>query len=722
MLSLRFELADGLHHIEKRFMHREPYARLTLPDGTRLEGDTAEERLQALLGFDPAGPRGATSDSLGLWGALWVAQKEATQQPTLPETGRATLHACLEAELGTMAGGDRSGAVSAQVRAELFKLLDGNGKPKGRLKAVGEQLATAEAAITQLRGKRTALDGTITELARLRRELAHVGDAGQDASLAADLVEARTRRDAALRHKGLLQAAVATLGLAERRHAEAQDETARRTARRAAIVAVEKILAAATATEARLLEEQEAAETVLTRQRAELDEAELAAGAAALQLRTANAVVSLVMRSAQAAGRADQLSRAVAAQSEVSRLTGELSAHPATAARLQAVTTAAATLDRARSVLDAQATEVEFDLDPGAGRRVEVAGEALSSGRTSLRLVGDTAIIIAGVGRVWIRPAIRDRQVLLDTVSTAQGDLDDALVAIGATSSAEAVVKAAARAELDRQLGTAEATLKAETPGDPADELKPGLEALRDHVAVGRSRLAAELRTLGLEALPSTADANAALDAANKAADAAANTVARARLGLVGPEAEHGRAAAQRSAAVLEAAKTRAEAKRLRDEENAATAAKADAVLAGDLQDAATTLVAQQTLVAQMQRDQPADTVEGLDVRIKRLEEAGTQRLGMVRRLRDDIANLAARVAVEEAEGLDEQLAELEARHGGLAGEQTALQREVKVLTLLRDTLAAAEREARERYVAPVLSRMTPLPTGPVSRCRRRAG
>ena len=475
VLGLRFELADGVHHIEKRFMHREPYARLILPDGTRLEGDAAEERLQALLGFDPAGARGANADSLGLWGALWVGQKEAAQQPALPETGRATLHACLEAELGAVAGGDRSGALGQEVRAELFKLLDGNGKPKGRLREVAEGCAAAEDGIARLRDKRAAFEGIIGDLTRRRRDLAGASNAAEDARLGTDLAEARRRRDVALRHKDRLQAAVAALDLVERRHADAVAETERRAARRAAIAAVGTTLADAAGTETRLQDEQDAAAAELRLARDVLAATEREAAAAALAQRAANDVSALVMRSDRLTHQSAQLDRAVAAQAAISRLTGELSAQPATAARLKAVTDATLALDRARSLLDAQATEVEFALDVAAGDRVEVAGTVLPPGRTTLRVVGDTAITIAGLGRMWVRPAIRDRQVLLDTVAAAETGLAEALTAIGAADPAEAARRAAARTELAGQLGLAEAALRADTPGDAAGGLKPGL-------------------------------------------------------------------------------------------------------------------------------------------------------------------------------------------------------------------------------------------------------
>jgi hypothetical protein len=138
VLTLGFEVAGGLHLIEKRFMHKNPYAVLTLPDGRRIEGDPAEERLQGILGFAAPGKTGSTPGSVGLWGALWVAQQEALRQPDLLDTGRATLHACLETELGILAGGDRSGALIGQVKAELSGLIDGFGRPKARFKEVGD--------------------------------------------------------------------------------------------------------------------------------------------------------------------------------------------------------------------------------------------------------------------------------------------------------------------------------------------------------------------------------------------------------------------------------------------------------------------------------------------------------------------------------------------------------------------------------------------------------
>ena len=707
VLSLGFEVAGGLHHIEKRFVHREPYARLTLPDGTRIEGDAAEERLQSILGFGAPGRTGATPDSVGIWDALWVKQREAVRQPELPATGRTTLHACLETELGTLTGGDRSAVLRGQIKAELSGLLDGFGRPKGRLKEVGDQLTVMEAERVQLHAKRSALEEAIGTFARLRRELAHSSNADVDKQLIDDTNDARRRRDAVLQHQSVLNGAVAGLDLAERNHADALAETGRRASRRRTISAARAALDRARDTEVSLLEQTVAAETLLRNRRLAVRSAEGEAARAALVLKTTNAVSALVMRSGQIVRLGATLDRALAAQAEINRLKGELSANKADARRLQAVTTATGSLERARSVLDAQATEIAIDLVPEAAERVLVAGAALPVGQTLLRAVDDVTIDIAGIGRVRMMPAIRDRLKLQAAMATAEAAMTTALVAIGAADPAQAASMAAARLAIAERLNAAEAALKSETPGEATIGLEPGLEALRNHVDAGQIQLAAELATLGLVALPTMAEAEAALEAAKSDDIAASNILADARAALVGPEAEHDRAACAQREAVLAAGQARSVLATLEHEEAAALGAEADETLGVRLETAHGELVARRELVAQMQRDKPDETVEAMDARIKRLEDAFKSRQDTVRKIREEMAGLTTRIRLEEGEGLDEQLAELERRRENLSMEQAALERDVAVLTLIRDTLAEAEREARERYVAPVLRRLT---------------
>jgi hypothetical protein len=63
VVELTFELEYGLYTITKRFMKKE-YARLSCPDGRRLEGDAAEDALRNLLNFDKPGKTGRSRNLL----------------------------------------------------------------------------------------------------------------------------------------------------------------------------------------------------------------------------------------------------------------------------------------------------------------------------------------------------------------------------------------------------------------------------------------------------------------------------------------------------------------------------------------------------------------------------------------------------------------------------------------------------------------------------------
>ncbi len=711
-VCMGFELAGGLHRIEKRFLHKEPYAKLTLPDGTRIEGDLAEERLQLLLGFGPPGKQGATADSIGLWGALWVEQQDAASQPALPETGRATLHACLEAELGTLAGGDHSSAVRRSIDAESSALVDGNGKPRGRYKQAAEELAAVKIELTALDGKRASLEGAIHDLARLRRVLAQATNPEEDAGLAVDLEAARKRREAVLRHADQLKGAVATLQLAEQRHVDAVGERDRRFARMEGIVSARLDFAVAMKAERQASEDLDAAGAVLTAGRAELKAAEEGAEAVARNLRIATAVSTLVLRSEATDRLIRQLKRADQAQEAVNKLTGELDAMPATADRLRAVETTAVAFDKARFALEAQATTVEFDLSPEAGGRVRVAESPVPTGQTTLQVVTDTMVAIAGIGRVHIRPAIRDRDGLLRKLAGANEAFRLTLATAGAVDLADAQARAASRRGVEDRLRTATAALAAEAPGDPAIPLAPGPEALRNQVAAALSRHEAEMTAMKLAVLPTNTEAELALEDTRRAEGATADRLTVARAALAGPQAARDRTAEERATANGRASAASGGLARLEREADLAAADESDAALEDRLERADVDRIAKQAVAAEVQRNQPTDTLEGMETRITRLEQAASGRSETLRRLREELAGIGAQVAHQEGDGLDEQIAAAERRHGDLAEEHARLEREAAVLRLLHDTLESAAKEARERYVAPVLRRMTPYLQG----------
>ncbi len=712
VIGLGFELEGGLHRIEKRFLHRDPYARLTLPDGTRIDGDEAEEQLQALLGFAAGGKRGASDESRGVWGALWVDQQVAPLQPVLAEVGRATLHACLEHELGALSGNDHGARIRQQVEAERAPLLDGRDKPRGRWKQSQEELEAADAELGVLLRRRESLRVDIEALAQNRRDLVRLGDPDAEAKLTADLAQARTQRDAVLRHDDQLSEATAALQLAQRARTDAAGERQARDDRAIALMAAEQNLSVARNTESQLSAELADAEATLSSGRDAAQHADGAAEVAARALRRAEAVLALARRAERVERLERQLERAAGAQEDINRLSGALAASPADTTRLRAIEAAETTLERARAALDAQAAEIELELLPEAGDRVRVHGGAILPGTTILRATADTVIEITGIGRVRIRPAIRDRAALERRIYAAEAALRDALAAAGAADPAEARVAASRRRTLEEQLQAATVALVVETPGDEQAGLAAGPEALRNHIAAERSRLGGEGTALGITALPTIANADAVVRAARRDEAEAGEATRAARTGLAGPQAMQERAFKARTVASARMAEMQNEAVRLRRDQDAVLAIESDEALAMRLSRTGTTLEVQQAVVAQLARQRPAETLEAVDARIARLERAAAARSRDTAQLREQRVLLETRIQGQEGEGLDEQIGLGERRREDLRAEHDALGREAAVLTLLRDSLLEAEREARERYIAPLLRRVTPYLQG----------
>ncbi|TLU74321.1 AAA family ATPase [Lichenicoccus roseus] len=711
VVALGFEWAGGLHRIEKRFLHREPYARLTLPDGIRHEGDAAEEALQALLGFRPPGKQGAKAEDAGMWGALWVAQRESVRQPELNDLARATIHACLETELGTLTGGARGQALLADARAELGRLLDGNGRPRGRYKEISGLLTQAEDTQQALIERRRQLDDDLDALQRQRRTLAAASDADEAARLEADLSEARRRRDAVLRYEDLRRQALTDLNLAEGRQQAAMAETLRRQQRGETLAQAIAEAARLQAVVAEAQAELASADEALAQASASLELAVQAGTAAMLRLRQARTVSELALRAAAMTALGDRLQRAEAAQAVVNELAGELAAMRVDAAAVQAVHAAAREEQRSRAVLDAQATLIEFELEPGATGLL-VDGEAATPGRSARRLVEPAEIIIPGYGRLRISPAIRDRDRMQDAIAQSVEHLRAALAAIGASDADDAERRLQRRHSCEQRLAHARGELALQTPADPGHGLAAGLDPLRNHLQASRSRLAAELSEVEMASVPAPEIAEAELRTAQASETAATEMTQGARAALSAPQARRLRCfeTLAGQSASLEA--VRESVARLQREIAEAAGEEPDAALADRLAQSAQALERQRELAARAVGEQPADTLDAVNARIQRYEQAIVQQRDAVRRLQQDIAVLQSRIQQQEGAGIDEQIATAATACDDLRREYEGLQAEAEVLTLLRDTLIASEREAKERYMAPVAARITPYLRG----------
>lgn len=183
-------------------------------------------------------------------------------------------------------------------------------------------------------------------------------------------------------------------------------------------------------------------------------------------------------------------------------------------------------------------------------------------------------------------------------------------------------------------------------------------------------------------------------------------TQARAELDIASNRSGEARVALARAEAETNA--VRADLARLHAEAEHAEAREPDHSLASRVTETEAEHTTRGAELAALERGRPLDTPEGMQARIERYEKALANRQQTVRQLREEIAALRARIAQEGGNGLDEQIAALEREQDALGREQDGLAREVRVLNLLLDVLSTAERETKERYLAPVVRRVTP--------------
>lgn len=712
-LAMEFELRDGRWRIEKRFLHREPLALLIAPDGARYEGDAAEDRLQELLGFAAPGKQGSKAEHVGLWGALLVAQRASLDQADLTsDLARATVAGCLEAEVGALAaGGERGQAALRAVGAQLSTLLDGRGNPKGRYKEVIAAFAETEVRLSALRGRQARLRQDEDTLAGVQAELARKEDPDGAKRDEEALADARRRREAALLHEERITSAERAAAIAGRALDDARIERDARAARKDAIAAAEADLARAGAEEERLGAGAADARQALAGCAAALAAAQGRAGHAATRLRRARHVMLLsglaVARDAHAAA----LYGAEATEERVHGLAARLEVAALTPARIDALRAADRVLQRARAMAEAQAARIEYDFLPQAAGRVRIGGSP--AGGTGIALAAsDTEIVIESVGRLVVRPAARDSGKAAAQLREAEAKLASALGEAGCADPDEAEARWAERERLSRDLADARAELARVAPGEASAGLQPGVGPLRAHVDWLGRRVAAGQGELGLAAVPGPHEANAEADAAEAEGQDTQDALAQARAAHDAALRDDANRRERLASAAAEARAKRGERDRLAHEAAQAEAREAAAALEQRLADARDGYDRRRGAVEALERERPENTANAMLARVQRYEQAIQGRREAVGKLREERSALRARIAQEGGAGLGEQVAAAERERDLLGRERDAHAREAEVLGLLRDTLLEAEREAKERYLAPVVRRITPYLRG----------
>jgi uncharacterized protein YhaN len=354
--------------------------------------------------------------------------------------------------------------------------------------------------------------------------------------------------------------------------------------------------------------------------------------------------------------------------------------------------------------LSAAATLISFDIAPERRAGIEIDGQPLTAGQSSVQAVEPTTIVIPDRGRITVEPAIKDRDKLLRQQRDAAVKLKEAVAAVGVAGPSDAEEQYAARqgllhkAELARQ--------EAELLAPATEDHDAGAQGLADYVEGMRAILEREKAEIRLEPLPTRTEAEAALRIAQEQAGEARDLLQTARATLAFLEEALTPLLAELMTANARHEQAEKDLQELRRQLMYAEAACAHDQLAANIVAARASLSEQRQSIAGLEEQRTDETLPQLEARIRLLEKALEDRGHDRATLKEKIAGL--RVEMADAAGLDEAIAQKDGELALCEEERRRLDREVLVLKLLLTTLRNAEHEAKERYLSPILRRVRP--------------
>ena len=705
VVELAFELDEGVYRVTKRFV-KKPYARLSCPDGRTLEGDAAEDTLRNLLGFDEPGKTGAKAETLGMWNVLWVQQGQSFRALNLPESARANLHSALESEVGTVLGGRRGRALPQAIEMQLGELVTRNSKPRGAYKALIEKTDALQSELEGLSTRRRELAKTLDDLEESQETLARLSAGDRDQADQTELTEARKRHGQLAELEARIAAAASELELKKLNLEQANNAQTDRAGLKESIAAEEKAAEQAGKRLENVRRQEKVARSQLDALRAGVREAEAAVTQADMVVSRQRRTLVAVERQARIRELESRCSKAQAAEKRQRQAQQGAAAILVTDEAIEAIRSAAKGLETVESRLSAAATRIVFDMTPAVLSGIEIDGQALSAEQASVQAVEPVTIAIPDHGRITIEPAIKDRDKLLGQQRDMKATLKEALQAGGIKTVNDAEDQYAQRHKLRQKAELARQEVELHAPA--TDDHDAGAQALYDYVAGFRKILAREMADLDAEKLPEHAEAEAAVRAAVEHAEEARRAVATARAALAGPETSSSQFQTE-----LGTVKARYDDGKERLEKLRRKLADAEQELSDDQLQARTDaaqgkLSEQETAVAVLEARRTDETIPQLEARIARLDRAIQDRRDKRGDLKVKIAGLRSRVEVLEGAGLDEAIQQKARELDFCEEERRRVGREVRVLSLLLSTLRAAEQDAKERYLSPVLNRVRP--------------
>lgn len=683
-ITLEFDTADGGWTLFKRFCQK-PAAELTGPAGERHTGDAAEDRLQALLGFERPARGPSEPKHHGTYGLLWLTQGTAHLDTRPAEAARRALGGALEAEVGDVLGGGLGQQLLDDLAAERDRFWTRTGKPAKSLRQAIEAVQRVE---TEQAEAQAALDGyrrSVNELAQVEQAYRRLLDTGE-------LQRQTQRRDAARQaHERLTEArrrheqAVSDCRVAE---AECQAARGRWSERCRWVQGCERAVEAS----ARLPDRDAQGDELRRREsrlealRQRLDEQRLARGRAEAAVAAGERRHRRRIAMEQRDRLRQILENARGAQERRRAALGEASAMAVTAEAVRALRAVTEALDRVEARLAAGATRLQADLNVP----VQASGAARQTGQ-GYQITGEARFELKGVGTLTITAGGRDIAEAQAERDRLAAERDRQLAALGVSDLNAAEERLEARRAAENRAAEAQALLDALAP-----EGLPALAAALDETE-------AALLELGPES-PEPAppgDPGQALERLR-------GQVAEAEREL---ETERQALAALRERIAAEDSRAQAlqtEAKRLEEHLQRLRAEVTDDALHEAALDAERRLAAAQAARSEAESGVACLNPDRIELELESAE-AALQRTGEeLKTLEARRMEMRARLDALGHDGLSERAEALQADHASAVRQRDALQREADAVWHAWAALDAAAREARETFLGPLTERLRP--------------
>ena len=701
VVELVFEVNGDEYTLTKRFV-KSPLARLQCPDGTLLEADAAENELRNLLGFAEAGNRGATSETLGMWGVLWVQQGQSFGRPDLPDSALASLSAGLESEVGTVLGGRRGRELPQVIEQQRGELVTAaQRRPRGVYKDTLDNVSELEKRLSEQQQQQMEMSETLEQLAATAARLKRLEDGSQDRIDQEELTEAQEQLGEVMRHDLQLEAARSELQNLQGQLEQAEHAQSERASRRAELKADQEQLRQETERLEELQEHEGESLAALDELRQAATDAEAAVEAAMQSEASWRRILDRITRSAELNDLLRQQSDVETAQERLADAQRQAEQIKVTDESLQRIRQAVDIAEQANARLSVAATHISFEIPSDRLAGIEADGVPLTDPPTTVEAVEPIAITIPERGRILIEPAVADRDQLLRAEREAKAELQAALGEVGAKTLADAQILRDQRRDLEITASVARQELERLAPPGGAPALQPRIDELRQALET----LPAEEDTVQM---PQRDHAEAALDSAQTELQKARDEERVAREAVD----ERARAVSDLRVEVRTLQNTvgsQTELVERRDERLRSDAeAVPDQQLAAASDTAAQAVTEQQQAVSSLEEERPASARTQLEARISRLRTAIEQRASSRVDLRIESVRLRERIEVHDSTGIDEAIEHTQHELEQATRRRDRVERELEVLDLLAETLRAAEGEARERYLAPVVDRVHP--------------